>query len=469
MQIEQALYGTRSPGGYGFLGQSPGFREEWLEDAERLCTGFGERPAGATCPLAVFALPLVKGQIAVVQVADQGYDDAGRPGALAFRILAVPEQLYYGLQGDPFAISDCLPPVWDVRTTLPTLDWAHGPPPPRDVADLQKVLNVQQSAFLLGSVQALVDGGRIAIERKAPAPEVVRAVWALLPTNQRCELWPASFAFSNQHGFHLIVTPRADGPDYGGYVFEEQAGDYPEGRFEYALQHAIESGDQRELDRLLSRRSRSQTLRLALILLAMFMFLPILSALFQPRQPARPPEEKKVPEKEKAPESGGKARSQQPPLPTHVQLEDPPQFADEHYPDLDHWEQEELARHLRGWGERLGLPLQGGTSASDVTLGLEGLDRHLGTPDPTRDLRKWTAPLQAVSTVGRLASPNPQCPLFASQSLMVSMTGELRDMGPIQKQLRLLLWKHRVADYGIQGPNTIELLEMLEAKAGRGR
>ena len=134
MQIEQALYGTRSPGGYGLLGRSPGFLEEWLEAAERLCTGFGERPAGATCPLAVFALPLVKGQVAVVQVADQGYDDAGRPGALAFRILAVPEQLYNGLQGDPFAISDRLPPVWDVRTTLPTLEWSDGPPP-RNVAD----------------------------------------------------------------------------------------------------------------------------------------------------------------------------------------------------------------------------------------------------------------------------------------------------------------------------------------------
>jgi hypothetical protein len=467
MQIEQALYGTRSPGGYGFLGRSPGFREEWLEDAERLCTGFGERPAGATCPLAVFALPLVKGQVAVVQVADQGYDDAGRPGALAFRILAVPEDLYYGLQGDPFAIADRLPPVWDVRTTLPTLDWPDGPPPPRNVADLQKVLNVQHSAFLLGSVQALVDGGRIAIERKAPAPEVVRAVWALVPTNQRCEIWPASFAFSNHHGFHLLVTPRADGPDYAGYLFEEQAGDYPEGRFEYGLQHAIESGDQRELDRLLSRRSRSQTLRLALILLAMFMFLPILSALFQPRQPAGPPEEKKAPGKEKTPETG-KARPQ-PPLPARVELESPPQFANEHYADLDDLEQEELARQLRNWGDRLGLSLPVGTSASEVTLGLEALDRHLGTPDPKRDLRKWTAPLQAASTAGQLASPMPQAPLLTSQSLMVSMTGELRDVGPIQKQLRLLLWKHRAQDYGVQGPNTVELLEMLEAKVGRGR
>ena len=51
------------------------------------------------------------------------------------------------------------------------------------------------------------------------------------------------------------------------YFTEEQAVDYPEGRYEFGLQYAVEHGDRRELDRLLNRRSSKQMLRLALWLL----------------------------------------------------------------------------------------------------------------------------------------------------------------------------------------------------------
>src|SRR5262249_32597130 len=90
MLIEQAIYGSLDGGGYRFLAKSPGFLDEWLPLAERLCTRFGERPAGVRCPAALFALPLGPGYVAVVQVADVGADDAGRPGALGFYLLAVP-------------------------------------------------------------------------------------------------------------------------------------------------------------------------------------------------------------------------------------------------------------------------------------------------------------------------------------------------------------------------------------------
>ena len=36
-------HGSQGAGGYRFLARSPGFRDEWLAEAERLCTGFGER------------------------------------------------------------------------------------------------------------------------------------------------------------------------------------------------------------------------------------------------------------------------------------------------------------------------------------------------------------------------------------------------------------------------------------------
>src|SRR6185437_15737749 len=56
--IEQAVYAGQEAGGYRFLARSPGFRDEWLAEAERVCTGFGERPAGVACPGCVFARPV---------------------------------------------------------------------------------------------------------------------------------------------------------------------------------------------------------------------------------------------------------------------------------------------------------------------------------------------------------------------------------------------------------------------------
>src|SRR5438128_11945822 len=107
--LEQALYGAHDSGGYRFLARSPGFLDDWLPEAERLCAGFGERPAGVACPGCVFAKPFGKQHLAVVQVADQGTDDAGRPGALAFRLLVMPRAFY---AGDPFALAERLPPAW---------------------------------------------------------------------------------------------------------------------------------------------------------------------------------------------------------------------------------------------------------------------------------------------------------------------------------------------------------------------
>ncbi len=88
--IEQAIYGGQDTGGYRFLARSPGFRDDWLAEAERVCTGFGERPAGVACPACVFARPFGRRHVAIVQVADQGQDDTGRPGALAFYLLILP-------------------------------------------------------------------------------------------------------------------------------------------------------------------------------------------------------------------------------------------------------------------------------------------------------------------------------------------------------------------------------------------
>jgi hypothetical protein len=412
--IEQAIYGSQDGGGYRFLARSPGFRDDWLSDAERLCTGFGERPAGVTCPESVFALPLGAGRngpVAVVQVADQGLDDAGRPGALGFRLLIVSRGLYANLGGDPFLIAEQFPPAWQARGELPTLSWEAGPPPPRTVDDLRRVLDVPNSATLLGGVQALLDGGRLVFERSQPDTALLRSLWALLPTASRSELWPASFAFSNAHHFHAVVVPRASGPDFAHSLDEVQTGDYPEGRYELALQTAVESGNQQDVNGLLARRTRGQTFRLALALLVAFLLVALGSAwLAPPPRPAR-----------SSPTTAARPAARLDLIPTEECRPPPPD------------ERQKLARRLAQLGRELGVEVPAGTSDADLTEALARIDGRLGTPHPGR---------------------NP---------------GRLADLGPPQRQLRALLWKHGGADYNEHGLNTLELLDRLEARLAEER
>jgi hypothetical protein len=402
--IEQAIYASRGAGGYQFVARSPGFRDDWQPEAERICTGFGERPAGASCPACVFAQPFGPRHVAVVQAAEQGADDAGRPGALGFRLLAVPARLYADLGGDPFLLADHFPPPWGERGNLPTLEWAADPPPPRTVEALQKVLDVPYSAVLLGGTQALLDGGRLVFERSEPAPRLVRGLWALLPTSSRTGLWPATYTFANGGRFHVAVVPRAGGPEFARYVDEVAAGDYPEGRYELALQTAVEAGDQAELDRLLARRSRAQMTRLALGILAAFVLVPLAVGQLGPAPPPPPAA------------AGPRA------VPGLPAAEDCPRLAPE--------ERDALAAALRDVGGRFEVPAPRSTSDADLADAVAALDARLGTPDRARD------------------------------------PGPLRELGPIQRQIRALLWKHGAADYQDRRLNTAELVERLGRKLG---
>lgn len=292
MLIAQALVLRRDADDPQLLARSPGFLDSWRHDAERLCIDFGECPLGVTCPFALFARPFGYRRVAVVQIADQ------ETGGLAFRILVLSRKLYGDLEGDLFWISDELPPQWGARGDLPTLEWTAGPPPRRTVADVRRVLNVvaDRTQTLLGGVQVLVDGGRLVFQRQAPDDAIVRELWTLLPAATRAELWPTTFAFGNKHRFHVAVLPDATGPDLEYYVREEHAGDHPEGRYELALQTAAERGDQDDIDELFARRSRGQTLRLALVLLAAFILIPLLLSV--PMRPAAPVKKAVEPKKE---------------------------------------------------------------------------------------------------------------------------------------------------------------------------
>jgi len=411
--IEQAIYGGHGAGGYQFLARSPGFLDTWLPAAERLCTGFGERPAGVACPGCVFAQPFGPGRVAVVQAADQGGDDAGRPGALGFRLLVVPAALYDGLGGDPFYIADQFPPDWRARGELAALEWTAEAPPARTVEALRKVLDAPHSAILLGGAQALLDGTRLVFERPAPDAGLLRDLWALLPTNSRREMWPASFAFANAGQFHAVVVPRDAGREVPGYIDERQAGDYPEGNYEWRLQSAVEHGDQREMDALLARRSRRQMIRLALGLLLVMAVIPPVVMLLPASPPAVPPA---------APPAATPAAAEKPNLPD----------ADLCPPLTDH-ERKQLAERLRRFAGERGIDLPAGTTDAALTRDIDAVDRALPAPEPGRD------------------------------------PGPLRDLGPVQRQLRALLWKQGVAGYDAAGLNTVEMVEKLEDKVGPSR
>ena len=279
--IEQAIFRGRGE----LLARSSGFRDDWLLEAERICTGFGVRPAGVACAGAVFAQQFGREHVAVVQVTDLGSTN-DPPG---FRALIFPRLIYQYHLADPFLIADRFPPPWNARGQLPVLAWPEEPLPPRTVSEVQQALKTGDSPTLLGSVQALVDGGRVVFQRPASDPELLRKLWMLLPTSTRGEIWPASFAFGNDLGFHVLVVPAVEEGVYDRYVKEAEAGDYPAGPYETSLQVAAEAGDQRELDVLFARRSGRQMMRLLILILVLFVILALaMRFLFGPRPAPRP-------------------------------------------------------------------------------------------------------------------------------------------------------------------------------------
>ena len=402
--IEQALYGGQGEGGYRFLARSPGVPDDWLPEAQRLCAGFGERPAGVSCPSAVFAQPLTRDRVAVVQVADQpGADDAGRPGVLGFRLLILPADGYARLGGDPFALADRFPPDWEARGELPALA-VPAEAPRRTLAEVRDVLSRhrQMQPTLLGAAQTLVDGGRVAFERSAPDADLLRALWALLPTGARPRLWPASYAFGNALGFDALAAPRADGPEYAGYVFESQAGDYPEGNYELSLQVAAETGDQAALDALFSRGGPREAWRMGLLLLGAAVALTVLMGLLRAPRPEPP-----------APDARPK-----PAAPSRPDLPPPKSFA-----PPNEAERERLTEALTRLAGQTGVEVSRPATAEAL---LDALDAHLGPRDPARD------------------------------------TARLTKDGSPEWRLRVLLWKHGVPGYNDRGLTPPELVERLE-------
>lgn len=299
--LEQALYRRVRDCEPQLLARSSGFSDDWLSTAERLCQDFGLPPREDVSPIlstepgtdsCLFAQPIPRNQVAIVRVTNAVHN-TDDPSGLRFHFLVLHRADYDSLGCDPFELAARFSPTWQVEGAMPTLTSASTPPPPRTVAQVQHVLKRSNGPSLLGGSQVLVDGGRLVFERSAPDAELVRDLWTLLPTSTRGELWPATFAFSNALRFHIVVVAKAEGEEFAGYATEEQAADYPQGRYELDLQIAAEAGDQPTLDALFARRSQKQTLRLAIMLLAGMMALALAMKALSPSKP--PPAQKPAP------------------------------------------------------------------------------------------------------------------------------------------------------------------------------
>jgi hypothetical protein len=269
LTFEQALAET-GPDALTVVARSPAFAAEWEPEFLRLAAAFGRPPVGEFLPTCLFARPLARGRVAIIQVAAEG-----QPPVLRFHCLAVATDLYAAVS-DPFLIAERFAPPWGERIVLPTLNWLEDVPA-RTVGQVQRVLQEDDGPTLLGAAQALVDGGRVVFERPFPAPDLLRRLWMLLPHSTRTEVWPASYAFGPELDVQAVVVPKADPAKVPGYLTEPQAGDYPEGKYELNLQIAAEAGDQLALDRLLSRRSSRQTIWLAVVLVVATMGLAALT------------------------------------------------------------------------------------------------------------------------------------------------------------------------------------------------
>lgn len=264
--IHQALAARHGDAEVRWLGQSADFDERLKPLLEALAVGFGPRPEGVGCPEAWIVLPR-RGPLPILaRVADLG--EAGcPPAALGFQFLTLTLADFGSAGGDAFRLIQAAPPIWHLRGALPTLTGARLLEL-KPLAEVVRILKSEDSPLLLGSVQALLDGSRLAFRRREPANNLVAGLWSLLPFRNRLEFSAATFAFGNALKWNVLAIPEPRPEEFDHrWLSEEQAGNYPEGRYELGLQLAAEADDEPALVKLLMRRTRADTLRMGLWML----------------------------------------------------------------------------------------------------------------------------------------------------------------------------------------------------------
>jgi hypothetical protein len=260
LQFEQALTTVHNGREVRWQAQSAGFLDEWKSDWEPHLLAAVVRLGSMPCleGLCVRSLPLRR--VGICRMTDL---DGDPPTVRGVQLLVLTEEQYRAAAGDPFAIAGGPSPNWHARGSVSACTLTA--PQPRTVVQVCEVLKSQESPSLLGAAQALVDGSRVAWVRPQHDAALLRSLWTLLPTATRAELRLASWVVGAAGEFHAVVVPRIEKGDFDHrFLSEEQAANYPEGRYELGVQAAAEAGDQAELNRLFARRSRGETWRLGL-------------------------------------------------------------------------------------------------------------------------------------------------------------------------------------------------------------
>ena len=169
----------------------------------------------------------------------------------------------YARLGDPFRLADLIPPDRPQSGELPTREVEPAGLPRPTVADLLNSLGATDMPLVLGATQALLDGVRVRFGPGEATESTLRLIWDLLPDSTRHRLWPHTAANGRTDDHYdacLTSEPATPSP---GVLSAEQCRDYPEGRYELALQTALERGDGATVAALFARRSSAETLRIA--------------------------------------------------------------------------------------------------------------------------------------------------------------------------------------------------------------
>lgn len=267
LALHQAIAARHGADEIRWRSTSPEFPDAWKERLAELMRLFGPRPDGLRCPEAMFVLPFDGGNVVIGRVADLDAVDGQTPHVLGFHFFIVTENDYADGGADPFAILHAVPPAWENRQPLPS---SCTPPAPqrRTVEQVCAVLKREDGPAFLGGTQAILDGGRIAWKRQQPDTELIKCLWMLLPYSNRREIAAASFSFNPALDFHAVVAPAEVASQLDArYISEAQAEHYPEGDYERGLQAFAQAEDQAALDGLFLRRSRRETMRLAVWLI----------------------------------------------------------------------------------------------------------------------------------------------------------------------------------------------------------
>ncbi|MSR30727.1 MAG: hypothetical protein EXR99_04400 [Gemmataceae bacterium] len=192
------------------------------------------------------------------------------------RILLIPLLLYRSLGANPFHALSCIQEVGNGSETNTAFQILHAEPVPWTPQTLAEILKAKWGPNYLGAAQALLDGNRVILPPRENPHEIAKNLLFLLPLANRLEIGLTLLPSVNNKNFQIQTEmPGKSGKEEPGAVLFSQAGDYPEGKFEYSLQWAVENEDLYELNRLYFRKTTTQVFWFACGLLAIVSLVPM--------------------------------------------------------------------------------------------------------------------------------------------------------------------------------------------------